>query len=152
MILVMSILDTDLYKFFTGWLVGMAMFKHIFEPHIDLFFLACVVFAVGIYVSFVTPRQYTFRFLGKQYVVSGWPRFFVVDAIHVALLVRLFPRRHRYFNLQGFLNACILLFLYYVTVDIESIYMADKTTLTTIVLLTTYLYFIISCAPKSVSH
>jgi hypothetical protein len=137
-------LNTDLYKFFTGWLVLVAVFKHIFEPHIDLFFLACVVFAVGLYISFVTPRKYAFRFLGKQYVVSGWARFFVVDAIHIALLVRLFPQRG--FSMTRFLNACILLFIYYVSVDIESIYMADKTTLTTIVVVTMYLYFVISCA------
>ena len=151
MSLVMSIFDTDLYKFFTGWLVLIAAFKHVFEPHVDLFFLACVVFAVGMYLGFVTPRKYTFRFFGKQYVVSGWTRFFVVDAIHVALLVRLFPRQHRYFNLQGFLYACILLFIYYMIVDVEKIYMADKTTLTTIVCITTYIYFVISsltCAKK----
>ena len=113
-----------------------------------------MVFAVGMYLSFVTPRDYTFHFLGKQYVVSGWTRFFVVDCIHVALLVRLFPRQQRYFNLQGFLNACILLFVYFMIVDIESIYMADKITLATIVFITTYIYFVISSLKmrKKVSH
>jgi hypothetical protein len=131
---------TDLYKFFTSWLVLMTAFEHVFAPHIDLFFLACVVFAAGMYLSFVTPRQYAFYWGGKRYVVSGWTRFLVVDAIHVALLIRLFPRRHS--NLKGFLHACILLFLYFMTVDIESVYMADKTTLGTIVFITTYIYFI----------
>jgi len=145
-------LDTDLYKFFTSWLVLMAVFKNVFEPHIDLFFLACVVFAVGMYISFVTPRKYTFRFSGKQYVVSGWTRFFVVDAIHVALLVRLFPRRG--FSLTRFVHACVLLFIYYATIldrHGESIYMMDMTTLVTIVILTTYFYFIFSCKKVSLT-
>jgi hypothetical protein len=145
-------LDTDLYKFFTGWLVLAAVFKHIFDPHIDLFFLACVVFAVGVYISFVAPRRYTFRFLGKQYVVAGWTRFFVVDAIHLGLVVFLFPRRG-IFSATRFLNACLLLFIYYATIlDIygESVYMVDKTTLTTIVLITTYFYLILM--RKNVSH
>jgi hypothetical protein len=77
-------------------------------------------------------------------VVSGWTRFFVVDAIHIALLVRLFPRH--VFSVTRFFNACILLFIYYATFDIESIYMVDKTTLTTIAVVTTYLYFVIARA------
>jgi hypothetical protein len=90
--------------------------------------------------------------LGKQYVVAGWTRFFVVDAIHLGLVVFLFPRRG-IFSATRFLNACLLLFIYYATIlDIygESVYMVDKTTLTTIVLITTYFYLILM--RKNVSH
>ena len=134
---------TDLYKFFTGWVIIMAIGKHFLADYIDLFFLAYIVLCTGIYLSYINPKFYRFTFLGTSYDVNGCLRIATVDVIHLALLLYLWPTKIR-LNLAKFVNACIIVFLYFMLMDIQAVYMVDKTTLSFVFVSCTYLYILVT--------
>ena len=132
---------TDLYKFFTTWLIILAILKPLVIEYIDLFFLAIIVFVTGFYLSYIDPGFYRFSLLGKTYTVRGCLRMLTVDLIHIALLLYLWPTRGR-LNFIRLLNACVMIMIYHISFDIRSIYIVDEATFSVIIAICIYLYIV----------
>jgi len=116
------------FKFFTTWMVIMALLHNLLFDKVNLLLLAWITCIVGLYLSFINPRKFVFYFEGKRYVYTGLQKFIIVDSIaHVIVLYAMYYLYRNYYKSIGYLNtptiaAIAILMVYLLITNIRKVY------------------------------
>lgn len=135
------ILGTNLFDFFTTYLLLLVIFNKYTAKHIDLFFLTIITLFMGIFISYYHPKYYHFVFNNHEYNMSGYRRW-IVDAIHIALFIYTSLYVANTTNQYTITNSILILIVYLFLFDIEKVYRVNKQDLIVIGLIIIILYII----------
>ena len=112
---------TNVFKFFTIWVLILTIFNKYTNSIFNLTFLSLVVLIAGFYLSFVHPKYYNFEIFGKTIKIDGFNRFILVDLI---LHLGVFLYNYNRFGLStvSILPSILLILFYLISVDFHDLY------------------------------
>lgn len=137
------------FKFFTTWVLVMALFhKYVFDK-VNLLFLSWMTCIVGLYFSFINPRKFVFYFEGLKYEYTGLEKFIIVDILfHVLVLIAIYQYYGAYYKSIGLGNsqtliALVIMMIYLAMFDVKKIYGVSYYEMTAMVVVAGILYVLI---------
>jgi hypothetical protein len=138
------------FSFFTTWNVILVLFNKWTHRYVNLLYLSFITTFVGLYLSFVNPRRFVFRFGQQKYNFTGLEKFFIVDItfhIFVFMYVLYLYHVHYYYAKPSMYNttiiAFVLLLVYVSMINIRRVYGIPFEEIAIVFALCTFLYFII---------
>ncbi len=110
--------------FFTTWSMIIVFFHKYLASSFDIIFITFMTMMIGMYMSFVKPKKFSFVLGDRKIVINGLEKFFSVDlTFHVAFFLFIFVRyRNVPTNYHKILNALLVFLFYFILIDIKRIY------------------------------
>lgn len=132
--------------FFTTWNVILVLFHKYTHKIINLLFTSFVVLIISMYISYINPKYYLFKFDNKEYVFKGNNKLFLIDLpMHIGVFVFIYLIYYKYYkknNLTIPITICFLLF-YFVFFNTPKIYNISRPELLAVASAGAVLYFFI---------
>ena len=102
--------------FFTIWNIIFLVFHRFTSAFFDLVYISFITMMIGLYLSFVNPKFFAMKFMGKKYIVREWPHKLPIDAIHILIfIIALYLYGGSYTLKDMKLLNTILLFILYIS-------------------------------------
>jgi hypothetical protein len=121
----------QIFMFFTTWNVLLVIFNRYTYKYINLLYTSFITLFIGLYLSFINPRRFVFRFANKKYKFVSWEKFISIDIIfHIFVFLYIYYKYYfvYYKNIDActedqllILSLCIL-FTYIICINVEKIY------------------------------
>jgi hypothetical protein len=136
------------FVFFTTWNVLLVLFHRYTYKFIDLLYLSYLTLMIGLYLSFVNPKRFIFRFGDKRYNFNGINKFLVVDLFfHILVFLFVYLTYFSYYHQQScdssLLNTFAIIIMYVCVVDIKKVYGITFLEFLIVFAITNLLYFIL---------
>jgi len=140
-----------IFMFFTTWNVLLVIFNKYVYKYINILYTSFITLFIGLYLSFINPRRFIFRFGEKKYSFTSWEKFIAVDIVfHIFTFLYVY---YNYFVYYKSLDKCaedkllivslIVLFTYIICINVKKIYGISLLEFLIIFCITNILYFII---------
>ncbi len=121
----------QIFMFFTTWNVLLVIFNNITYKYIDLLYTSFITLFIGLYLSFINPRRFIFRFGTKKYKFVSWEKFIAVDIVfHIFIFLYIYYKYYN--NYYSLLNKCAedeiliislcILFIYIICINVQKVY------------------------------
>ena len=121
----------QIFMFFTTWNVLLVIFNNITYKYIDLLYTSFITLFIGLYLSFINPRRFIFRFGLKKYKFVSWEKFIAVDIVfHIFIFLYIYYKYYNsYYSLLDkceedeilIISLCIL-FTYIICINVQKVY------------------------------
>lgn len=115
-------------QYLTSWVLALVAFHPWTHTHVNLLFLTGFVFILSMYISFIKPGYFAYRYKGKTYLAKGGAKLFLDATMHIAPLAMVLWLYGGYylhpevvFSLATS-NSLLVLFLYTISADFPSLY------------------------------
>ncbi len=112
------------FKFFTTWAAILSIFHKFVNKYIALSFLTYIVMIVGLYFSYINPRQFTIHTKDTKIVVKDPHKFLFIDLpFHILMFFFIYKvyGLHTKFDVK-IIIAISLIVLYAIIFDPSEIY------------------------------
>ena len=118
---------TNIHLFFTLWMVIMIIFHKYLYKYINLLYLSFITLIIGIYISYINPREFKFRLFDEEYVLQNGEKFIVVDLFfHILAFIYIYHLYSSYYNPLkiniAFLISLIIILVYSIMINVYSVY------------------------------
>lgn len=133
------------FRFFSVWVMILILTHGYTAPIFNLVFLAIFVLVGGLYIAFIYPRYYTFRFANIRLKIDSFIfRFLIEFGVHFMLLVYVLQRYGNTYSLLSWqtLNSIVLILAYYLFHNVKAIYHLRKKDIHNIVITFVIVYWI----------
>lgn len=135
-----------IFNFFTCIMVILTFFHNYVYEYIHLLYLSFITLFIGLYLSFINPHKFIYKFGDKTYEFNGYNKLFI-DIIHIAIFVFIYKKYNLYYSSHDNNNKLyisILLLLFYIFfINVEDIYKIKMEEFLTIFSILNIIYFII---------
>lgn len=121
----------QIFMFFTTWNVLLVIFNNITYKHINLLYTSFITLFIGLYLSFINPRRFIFKFGKKKYKFVSWEKFIAVDIVfHIFIFLYIYYKYYNsYYSLLDkcaedeilIISICIL-FTYIICINVQKVY------------------------------
>jgi len=137
--------------FFTTWNVLLILFNKFVFKYIHLLYTSFITLFIGLYLSFINPRRFIFRFGPKKYIFTSWEKFIAVDIVfHIFAFIYIY---FKYFGYYSSLDNCnedkiliisiLILFSYIISINVNRVYGISLLEFVILFSIANLLYFII---------
>jgi hypothetical protein len=141
----------QIFTFFTTWNIMLIIFNKFVYNYINLLYTSFITLFIGLYLSFINPRKFIFRFGENKYIFTGWEKFISVDiTFHIIAFLYIFYKYFDYYNSLDeytenklLMISVILIFIYIGSVNVKKVYGISLLELIIIFSITNIIYFII---------
>lgn len=134
-------------KYLTLWIAVLVLFNKYTSKIFNLLFLTLFILIGGVYISFVSPKYYLFRFSNLLLKVDTViTRCFIEFFVHFLMFVFIIMNQykiHKLFSVQT-LNSILFIITYLLIVDVRTLYHLqthDMVNIIIILVITTVLLF-----------
>lgn len=134
-----------IFNFFTTWVALLVLFHTYVNTYISLPFLSYIVMVVGLYFSYVNPRQFTIYNDNKKVVIKDPHKFLFVDLPFHLLMFFFIYKVYGLHNKPDvkIIAALLLIALYTIVIDPSKIYEVDFLEIVTVFVLAIISYIIL---------
>ncbi len=112
-------------KYLTLWIAMLVIFHKYTSQIFNLLFLTMLILIGGVYISFVSPKYYLFRFSNHLLKVDKlMERCFIEFFVHFLMLLFIIMNQykiHQLFSVQT-LNSILFTITYLLIVDVKTVY------------------------------
>ena len=139
---------TNIYLFFTFWLIILTLFHKYVYKYVNLLYLSFVTLIIGSYMSYINPREFTFVLFNESYTLRGIEKTIIIDLFaHLLIFVYIYSLYYKYYtpfrvDIALLLSISILL-IYIFSINIKNLYKANYYELFSIGVVANLLYLII---------
>lgn len=132
--------------FFTTWNIILVCFHKYTYKKVNLLFTSFVILITSLYISYIKPKYYLFKFDNKDYVFEGNNKLFLIDLpMHIGIFVFIYLTYYKYYKKNTstiLITICFILF-YFTFFDTEKIYNLPNSELLAVASASAVLYFFI---------
>jgi hypothetical protein len=134
--------------FFTAWNVLLVLLHKYTHQTFDLLYLSYMTLMIGLYLSFVNPKRFVFRFGDRKYNFQGAQKFLVVDLVfHILVFLFVYYMYFDYYHNKdcdgALLNSVALIVLYVCAINTQKVYGITFLEFIIVFSATNLLYFIL---------
>ncbi len=112
--------------FFTTWNLLFVIFHKYTYDKINLLYLSFITLICGLYISFINPKKFVFKFDNEKYIFDGWSKSVYVDIpFHIAIFLWVYFMYNNYYKKQrnDTLYISFLIFVFYICIiNVSSVY------------------------------
>lgn len=137
-----------IFKFFTTWNIIFVLLHAYTHQIVNLLYLSYVTLMIGLYLSFVNPKKFVFKFGDKKYVFDKWSKFLSVDVLfHICVFLFVFYCYSVYYLKYGddsqLLLSILIIFFYISMINVKKVYGVDFIEFVVVFCVVNILYFIL---------
>lgn len=117
-----------IFVFFTTWNVLFVILHKYTHSSINLLYLSFITLFGGLYISFINPRRFEYKFLDKKYIFDGLSKFIYIDLpFHVAIFLWVYCMYYIYYKSaadekDNLFISFLIFVLYVAVVNIRKVY------------------------------
>lgn len=139
---------TNIYLFFTFWMIILTLFHKYVYKYINLLYLSFITLIIGIYMSYINPREFTFILFNESYTLRGVEKTIIVDLFaHLLIFVYIYTLYYKYYTPfridTALLLSIVIIIIYTFLINIQKLYNANYYELFSIGVIANLLYLII---------
>lgn len=115
--------------FFTTWNIILVIFHKYTYDKIDIQFSSFIVLFLGLYMSLVKPKKYTYHFNDKTYTITGLHKLLVDVPLHFMVFLFVYMKYYKYYSKVGdkhWLSVVCIMILYLISMDTNKVYGLSK--------------------------
>lgn len=139
---------TNIYLFFTFWLIILTLFHKYVYKYINLLYLSFLTLIIGSYMSYINPREFKFILFNESYKLESGDKLIIIDLFaHLLIFVYIYSLYYKYYtpfrvDIPLLLSILVLL-IYTFLINIKNLYNANYYELFSIGVIGNLLYLII---------